>query len=100
MYEYILKMSFISIGIKLWNSLDHDIRQSVSIVDFKPKLCNSHSHRCTVLWHSVVHAMLRIGCSKLNYDACFNLHLPDVEPVCVWGAKYEDVNHFYVMSKL
>ena len=97
----ILKMSFISIGIKLWNSLDQDIRQSVSIVDFKAKLRNSHKvinvlYYYGQRWPSVVHARLRIGCSKLNYDACFNLHLPDVEPACVCGAKYEDVNHFFM----
>ena len=26
----------------------------------------------------------------------FQLHLPDVEPACVCGAKYEDVNHFFM----
>ena len=31
-----------------------------------------------------------------NYDACINLLLPDVEPACVCGAKYEDVNHFFM----
>ena len=97
----ILKMSFISTGVKLWNSLDHDIRQSVSIIDFKTKLRNSHKATNVLYyygqrWPSVVHARLRIGCSKSNYDTCFSLHLPDVEPACVCGAKYEDVNHFFM----
>ena len=74
---------------------------ALSIVDFNAKLCYSHKDTNLLqyysqLWPSVVHARLRIGCSKLNYDASLNLHLPDVEPVCVCGAKYEDVNHFFM----
>ena len=40
--------------------------------------------------------MLRIRHSKLNYDACFNSHLPHVEPACEWGQQYDDVNHFFI----
>ena len=26
-----------------------------------------------------------IGCSKLNYDLSYNLHLPDINPSCLWS---------------
>ena len=37
------------------------------------------------------------GCSKLNYDLVFNLHLPDIEPKCACGAKHETAKHFFLI---
>ena len=38
---------------------------------------------------------MRIGCSKLNYDLCYNLHVKD-DPSCTCGALVEDANHFFL----
>ena len=39
---------------------------------------------------------LRIGCSKLNHDVCFHLHIPNVNPECSCGEGHEDAEHFFM----
>ena len=46
-------------------------------------------------WPAIHHARLRIGCSKLKYDLCFNLHVID-DPSCSCGAHIEDAEHFFL----
>ena len=50
-------------------------------------------------WLSAIYATLRIGCLKLNYDISYNLHIPDINPSCLCGAKLETVNHFLMHCK-
>ena len=46
-------------------------------------------------WSKVHHSRIRIGCSKLNADLCFNLHVRD-NPSCICGAPNENDYHFYI----
>ena len=46
-------------------------------------------------WAAVHHARLRIGCSKLKYDLCYNLHVVN-DPQCSCGADIEDAQHFFL----
>ena len=46
-------------------------------------------------WPSVHHARLRIGCSKLKYDLCYNLHVIE-NPNCTCGALEETTFHYFL----
>ena len=50
-------------------------------------------------WVSIQHARLRIGCSALNHDLCYNLHVRD-NATCRCGAMQENVNHFFMECRL
>ena len=96
-----LRRSFIPTGVKMWNNLPLDTRESVSLESFKLKLHKSLkfanvSYYYGQRWPSILHARLRIGCSKLNYDLSFNLHIPNIDPACSCGAQLENVCHFFM----
>ena len=38
---------------------------------------------------------MRIGCSKLKYDLCYNLQLIN-EATCTCGEDYEDFYHYFI----
>ena len=40
-------------------------------------------------------ARLRMGCSKLNYDLCYKLHVKD-DPSCRCGYHSESVAHYFL----
>ena len=42
---------------------------------------------------------MRIGCSKLNSDLCYNLYVID-NPACPCGANMEDAKHFFMVCPL
>ena len=44
---------------------------------------------------SIHHSHLRIGCSKLNHDLHYNLHVVE-NALCACGALDEDVHHFFL----
>ena len=93
------KRSFLPTAITLWNKLGHETRELKTLEAFKSKLKASHKIANVLFfygkrWPSIHHARLRIGCSKLNYDLCFNLHIPDTDPSCSCGARYENAEHF------
>ena len=46
-------------------------------------------------WPSVHHARMKIGCSKLKYDLCYNLHVID-SPQCTCGSPVENAYHFFL----
>jgi hypothetical protein len=48
-------------------------------------------------WPAIHHARLRIGCSKLNIDGCFHLHIPNINPDCSCGEGHEDTEHFFML---
>ena len=50
-------------------------------------------------WSSIHHARMRIGCSKLNYDLCNNLHVIE-HMSCSCGAPIENAQHFFLMCPL
>ena len=99
-----LKRSFIPTAITLWNSTPINIRQSSSLTEFKTRLRNADLTKIHYFygkrWPAILHARLRIGCSKLNYDLCYNLHLPDINPSCLCGAKHETSKHFLMHCEL
>ena len=45
-------------------------------------------------WPSVHHSRMRIGCSKLNSDLCYNLHVIN-NPTCQCGALSENTHHCF-----
>ena len=97
----VCRRSFLYFATELWNKLNIEIRQCTSIPVFKEKLKAEHKVPNVLYyygerWPSVMHARLRIGCSKLNYDVHFNLHIPDVRPSCSCGAMFETVEHFFL----
>ena len=95
------KRSFIPTAIRLWNGLDIGMRDSLTLSQFK---CNLKSQRkvANILffygqrWPAVQHGRLRIGCSKLNYDVSFNLHIPNIDPMCSCGDGLEDALHYFM----
>ena len=92
------KRSFFPRAIGLWNDLANPTKSADSVESFK-QLLKGEQKELQVLyyygqrWPSVHHARMRIGCSKLNYDLHFNLHVVD-RPNCECGAKYETAEHF------
>ena len=95
----ILKRSFFPRTLKLWNNLDLALRQCVSFSLFKEKLIKktdngrAYFYHAVTRWSGVHHARLRIGCSKLNFDLCKNLHVT-TDQTCSCGHFKEDVFHY------
>ena len=93
------KRSFFPTSIRLWNALPHQTRQILSPDVFKRMLCNKFNEPNILYyygerWTSVHHTRIRIGCSKLNADLCFKLHVRD-SPACLCGSPVEDANHYF-----
>ena len=94
------KRSFLPTAIRLWNKLKIEDRHSANILSFKSNLKRANEETNVLYyygqrWAAVHHARLRIGCSKLKYDLCFNLHVIG-EPKCGCGANLEDADHFFL----
>ena len=89
----VYKRSFFSTAIRLWNTLDNTIQEAASIDIFKCKI-RADKKEGNVLfyygkrWPAIHHARLRIGCSKLNFDVCFHLH---IFPILTLNALVEKV---------
>ena len=100
----LVRRSFLHTAVRLWNNETISIRESTSLYQFKSQL-KSKRKIANILyyygerWLSAIHARLRIGCSKLNYDLSYNLHIPDINPSCLCGAKLETANHFLMHCK-
>ena len=92
------KRSFFPNAIRLWNSLPICVRSCQSIMEFKTAL-QQKPDDITVLyyygqrWAQIHHARLRTGCSKLNADLCYNLHVRN-DPTCTCGHPCENASHF------
>ena len=96
--------SFFPSAIRLWNRLTSDIRNSDSLSTFKQRLKGDEPEYIVLYyygsrWPSVHQARLRIGCSKLNSDLCFRLHVKS-DPSCACGAQVEDAQHFLLTCPL
>ena len=77
------------------------MRSSTTIESFK-KCLKDIRNELNVLyyygerWTAVHHSRMRLGCSKLNYDLCYNLHVIDYCN-CSCGALVEDAYHFFLV---
>ena len=94
------KRSFFPFSTRVWNDLPSDLRNSRSLEEFKtkvqinrevPNILYYYGER----WPAVHHSRLRIGCSKLKFDLCFNLKVIE-NPQCSCGARYENAFHFFM----
>ena len=94
------KRSFIPTVSRLWNNVSLRDRNAPTLAAFKANLYKSNKEPNVLYyygqrWAAVHHARLRIGCSKLKYDLCYNLHVID-NPNCTCGADIEDADHFFM----
>ena len=90
--------SFFPSVVRLWNSLPLDTRNAEDLVTFKKKL-NQGRKSVNELFYkgerklAVLHARLRMGCSKLNFDL-FKNSLKE-SPECACGNGNEDAFHYF-----
>ncbi len=90
------RRSFFPLAINLWNKLTLNIRQITTLDDFKISLKKGKKEPNVLYyygkrWPSVHHSRIRIGCSKLNYDLCYKLHVIN-EPYCICG----EIDHYFL----
>ena len=98
------KQSFIPRGIKLWNSLELNTRNSTSLSSFNYEITKAKYNKIILMksklyafgkrFTNVMHSRLRVGCSKLNYDLCFNLKVKD-NSYCPCGDPSENAYHYF-----
>ena len=94
------KRSFFPSAISLWNNLSVQSQSCLTIQEFK-NLLNTGKPEKPILyyygerWACIHHARLRIGCSMLKSDLCFNLHVTD-DPSCACGFQTENALHFFL----
>ena len=98
------KKSFFPRTISLWNDLPREFKEVESVRSFKS--CFKHDpDDFQVLyyygdrWPSVHHARMRMGCSKLNHDLFYNLHVID-SPMCSCGTGHETAEHYFFFCPL
>ena len=93
------KRSFFPFSINLWNNLPIEARELPSLEQFKFYLHERKTEKNMLFyygkrWPQVHHSRIRIGCSNLKNDLCFNLHVIN-DPTCECGAEAEDAQHFF-----
>ncbi len=93
------RRSFIPSAIRLWNRLDENVREEPTVNGFKSAIrCKQPEVNVLYFygqrWAAIHHARIRIGCSKLKYHLCYNLHVID-DASCACGAVYETPYHFF-----
>ena len=99
------KRSFFWNAIALWNILPNFMRNSLTLADFKDNIKKRNGNEPNVLyyygkrWPAVHHSRLRLGCSKLNFDLCNNLHVTNSQS-CRCGATVEHAEHFFMLCPL
>lgn len=99
----LFKRSFIPTGLRQWNMLEYFGCSNKTAVDtFKQHICTKFR---TLLFYygkrlpSIHHTRMGIGCSKLNYYLCSNLHVEN-DLSCVCGAPIERASHFFFTCPL
>lgn len=95
----LFRRSFLPYTIRLWNKLEHSIRNSPSVHSFKRALKKNLPeviilHYYGERWAAIHHARIRMQCSGLNYDLCYKLYVRD-DPHCRCGAVRETAHHFF-----
>ena len=98
------KNSFFPRSIEKWNNLSINIRTTDSYSGFKKILKQGNKDKNILYyygqrWASVHHARMRMGCSMLQKDLHYNLHVAD-NPNCSCGAQIEDAKHFLLHCPL
>ena len=97
------KRSFFPSAIRMWNRLAVETRNSETLEEFKqqikPRVEKNILYYYGKRWPCVHHSRIRIGCSKLKYDLCNNLHVIN-ETYCECGADIEDAHHFFLKCPL
>ena len=96
--------SFFPRAIQLWNTLPIDDRKAHSLYAFKESLNRRNEKPDPLFYHgerlqSVYHTKLRMGCSELNYDLCFNRHVSN-NAACRCGARFETASHYFMECPL
>ncbi len=92
------KKSFFPRTINLWNNLANEVRGVDSIEEFKRNFIPIRNELQVLYyygerWPALHHARLRVGCSKLNSDLHYNLHVVE-NPSCICGSPLENAEHF------
>ena len=99
--------SFFPASTRLWNSIPLSIREAPTVNSFKARYLKANPRpKSNKLFYygkrfpSVMHARMRIGCSMLNYDLHFNLHVIE-NPNCRCSmAVHETAEHFFTVCPL
>ena len=96
----ISQKSCIPSSIRLWNSLEDDLKNLSTLQTFKKHITLSFNNSCVPShftignrYISILHARLRNNCSNLNNDL-FRNHLRD-NPLCDLCGMIEDAIHFF-----
>lgn len=95
--------SCIPSSISFWNSLDENIRNSISVSSFKYQLKNQSTNNYKVpsfyirgnRYLSVLHARIRNKCSNLKNDLYLNHLSPS--PLCCCSQVVEDAEHYFFL---
>ena len=96
------KQSFFPSTVKLWNSLQSEVRTSATLNDFKTKIkliycpLNSKKRFDVSLnrWASILHTRLRLGSHALN-EYLFKINCSP-SPFCHCGTGNETVEHYFL----
>ena len=96
----LFEKSFFPSTVRLWNQLPHEIRNAVSLSQFKSKLKFTPKQPIQYLEllyfgkrHTAIkHTRLRLGCSRLN-SHLFKIGVVD-SPLCSCGTGVEDTLHY------
>ena len=79
--------------------LNNSVKNSPTLEIFKKQIKPYREHNVLYYygrrWLNIHHARLRLGCSKLNYDLCYNLRVKD-SPTCSCGHRFETAEHFLI----
>ena len=96
----ISQRSYIPSSIRLWNSLEDDLKNLSTLQTFKKHITSSFNNSCVPShftignrYISILHARLRNNCSNLNNDL-FRNHLRD-NPLCDLCGMIEDAIHYF-----
>ena len=96
----ISQKSCIPSSIRLWNSLEDDLKNLSTLQTFKKHITSSLNNSCVPShftignrYISILHARLRNNCSNLNNDL-FRNHLRD-NPLCDLCGMTEDTIHYF-----
>ena len=96
----ISQKSCIPSSIRLWNSLEDDLKNLSTLQTFKKHITSSFNNSCVPShftignrYISILHARLRNNCSNLNNDL-FRNHLRD-NPLCDLCGMIEDAIHYF-----
>ena len=96
----ISQKSCIPSSIRLWNSLEDDLKNLSTLQTFKKHITSSFNNSCVPShftignrYISILHARLQNNCSNLNNDL-FRNHLRD-NPLCDLCGMIEDAIHYF-----